>query len=211
MQKPAVTEHEIHNLLKERWSPRAFDNKAVETDKLLSLFEAARWSPSGGNSQPWSFIIITQEQAETHEKLIEALTGRNPIWAKNAPVLIVAVAKLNLENPAFSRYAYYDLGQAMAHLTIQAAHVGLHVHQMAGFAGQKIRELFEIPEGYDVVTVSAVGYFGTPEQLPDGMREQELAARIRKPLTDFVFGEYWGQSLPALTSELVEAGVSETK
>lgn len=211
MQKLAETEHQIHNLLKERWSPRAFSSQSVETDKLLSLFEAARWSPSGGNSQPWYFIVVCQEQAETHQKLVETLIGRNPIWAKNAPVLVVAVAKLNLERPAATRYSYYDLGQSIAHLTIQASDLGLHVHQMAGFDNQKIRELFEIPEGYEPVTVSAIGYFGNPEELPDGMREQELATRSRKPLNEFVFGEYWGQPYQALNCELAGTALNESK
>ncbi|MAG36130.1 MAG: hypothetical protein CL878_07795 [Dehalococcoidia bacterium] len=60
MEKPATTDHPIHDVLRVRWSPRAFDPRAVEPDKLLSLLEAARWAPSSSNEQPWHFIVAAQ-------------------------------------------------------------------------------------------------------------------------------------------------------
>src|SRR6266498_3542507 len=95
MKNPAVTDHDIHELLTSRWSPRAYSNRPVEEVKLLSLFEAARWSPSGGNQQPWSFVVIRRDNLETHQQFIEVLSERNRLWAKDAPLLILAVAKPN--------------------------------------------------------------------------------------------------------------------
>ncbi len=198
MYKSAENQYPIHNLLKERWSPRAFASQPVEEEKLLSLFEAARWSPSGGNSQPWHFIVVNQANRELHEKLVATMTGRNPLWTKNVPTLIVTVARMNPERPAANRFAYYDLGQAVAHLSVQAADLGLHVHQMAGYDAAKVRELLEIPDGYEPMTIVAIGYFGKVDDLPEelGLRDDETAPRTRKPLTDFVFGERWNQPLP---------------
>lgn len=197
MVKSAANQYPIHNLLKERWSPRAFASQPVEDEKLLSLFEAARWSPSGGNRQPWHFIVVTQANKELHEKLVGTMTGRNRLWTKNVPTLAVTVVKTNPEMPAANRFAYYDLGQAVAHLSVQAADLGLHVHQMAGYDAAKVRELLEIPDGYEPMTIVAIGYFGKVDDLPQemGLRDDETAPRTRKPLTEFVFGERWNQPL----------------
>jgi len=195
MQKPAETQFAIHGLLKNRWSPRSFSNQPVEPEKLASLFEAARWSPSGGNSQPWSFIAVTQENGELHQKLVETMTGNNPRWAHLAPVLILSLARLNAEKPEANRFAYYDLGQAVAHLSVQASALGLDVHQMGGFDRVKARELFEIPEGYDLMTVIAIGYPGNLDDLPDDLRERELLPRTRKTVTEIAFQERWNRPL----------------
>src|SRR5436305_11547407 len=103
MGNPATNQYPIHHLLKERWSPRAFASQPVEEEKLVSLFEAARWSPSGGNRQPWHFVVVNKANEELHEKLVGAMTGRNPLWAKNVPTLVVTVAKLNPDMPAANR------------------------------------------------------------------------------------------------------------
>ncbi len=204
MDKFAKTEHTIHDLLKGRWSPRAFSSRSVEPARLLRLFEAARWSPSAANIQPWSFVVVTQEQPEIHQKLVEALTGQNPLWAGNAPVLVLAVTKPNPDRPAAKPYAYYDLGQSVAHLSIQAEALGLQLHQMGGFDHEKALQVFEIPEGYEPLTVIAIGYPGKVEDLPEALRERELLGRTRKPLSEFVFEGHWNQPLDSKLS-LVES------
>ena len=205
MEKIAETEHRIHELLKGRWSPRAFSSEPVEPEKLLSLFEAARWSPSAGNTQPWSYVITTAGQPE-HRQLVEALTGQNPLWAGNAPVLVLAVARPNPDRPGAKPYAYYDLGQSVAHLSIQAEALGLQVHQMGGFDHDKVRALFDIPEAFEPLTVIAIGYSGRLEDLPEPLRERELSARTRKPLNEFVYGGHWDTPIAAAPGELSLAG-----
>ena len=195
MQKPADTQYAIHDLLKNRWSPRAFSSRPIEPEKLISLFEAARWSPSAGNSQPWSFVVATHKNLTVHEKLVATMTGNNPRWAQRVPVLILALARTNPEKPEANPFAYYDLGQAVAHLTIQAAALGLDVHQMGGFDRMRARELFEIPDGYDLMTVIAVGYPGDPANLPDDLRDRELLPRTRKPVSEIAFQERWNQPI----------------
>lgn len=194
MEKPAVTDHAIHDLLKARWSPRAFSHQPIETDKLLSLFEAARWSPSGGNSQPWSFVVGLRGDA-THDKLVETLMGRNVDWAVNAPVLMLAVAKIEHKPGVMNRFAPYDLGQAVAHMTVQASALGLFVHQMAGYNAEAVRRLLDIPDTHEPLTMIAIGYQGRVDDLPDDLRARELEDRSRKPLKEFVFGERWNQTL----------------
>jgi nitroreductase len=204
LQKPAETQYAIHDLITERWSPRAFSSRPVEQDKLLSVFEAARWAASGGNRQPWTFIIASKEDAALHEKLVSIMTGRNPDWARNAPVLVLSVAQLNPRIPvAGQRYPYYDVGQAAANMAIQAEALGLHVHQMAGFDANKARELFEIPEGYEPLTIIAIGYQGDLEDLPEDLREHERLPRTRKPLSEMVYAGRWNQPLALTETQAV--------
>ena len=86
MEKPAVTQYPIHELLKNRWSPRAFSQRPVQLETLFSLFEAARWAPSGGNLQPWAFLFTTAG-SQAHERFAEILSENNRVWAVNAPIL----------------------------------------------------------------------------------------------------------------------------
>ena len=203
MQKPAHTTYPIHDLLKNRWSPRAFSSQPIDTEAILSLFEAARWSPSGNNLQPWSFIVTTPADPGPHAKLVSTLIGFNALWAQNTPILVMGVVQREREAGKPNPYAWYDLGQAVAHLSIQASALGLAVHQMAGFDHPKASELFELPEGYDPVIVFALGYPGDPEQLSAELRTRELAPRTRKPLGEFVFNGVWKE--PILREETVNS------
>ena len=205
MDKFAVNNHPIHELLRRRWSPRAFSSQPVESDKLLSLFEAARWSPSAANTQPWYFIVATQDDPEEFSKLLAVLTERNQRWAKSVPVLLLAVARRVTDDGHENRWASYDLGQSMAHLSIQATNLGLSVHQMAGLDPARARDAFGIPEGYEAITAGAIGYPGEPNDLPEDLRDRELAERSRKELTEFVFEGAWEK--PYAQTGLEAAGI----
>jgi nitroreductase len=206
MEKLAEVNHSIHDLLQKRWSPRAFSSRPVESEKLLSLLEAARWSPSGANEQPWSFVVATRTDHAAHEKFVDFLAGTNRLWAANAPILMLTVAKQNRQSGAPNRHAGYDVGQAVAHMTVQATALGLVVHQMGGFDVDKARQHLAIPEGYEPMTVIAIGYQGSLNDLPKELQDRELSGRSRKPITDFVFSGSWNQPLTHSDKEAV-AGV----
>ncbi len=193
MQKPAITDKDIHPLIKNRWSPRSFDVRSVETVKLQRLFEAARWAPSSFNEQPWRFVAGIKGD-ETWQKIFDSLNEWNQQWAAEAPVLVLTIgstrhAKNNKENAIFK----YDVGQAVACLTVQASADGLVVHQMGGFSKQKAVEHFDIPEDFVPLTVSAIGYQAAPEKLPADFETLERNPRSRKPLEEFVFSGRFGQ------------------
>ena len=196
MDKPADSMYPIHELLRKRWSPRAFSSRPVEREKIFTLFEAARWSPSAANSQPWHFIIASRdEDVEAYSKLTEALTERNRLWSKGVPLLVLTVAQTEREDGKPSPWALYDLGQSVAHLSVQATALGLFVHQMAGFDREEARSLFEIPEGFDPVSVVAIGYYGSVDDLPPEFRDREIEARTRKPLHEFLHHGGWKTAL----------------
>lgn len=195
MQKPASAAHPIHRLIRDRWSPRAFLDKAVEPKLLLSLLEAARWAPSSFNEQPWVFLVATKEQPEEFEKMLGCLMEANQGWAKAAPVLMISVAKLSFtKNGKENRCALHDVGLASAMLTLQAVELGLSTHGMAGIEIEKIRSTYGVPEGYAPMAGWAVGYDGDPDQLEGGLREAEEAPRTRKDQLEFVYGPVWGKS-----------------
>jgi nitroreductase len=192
VKKPAETSVPIHDLIRHRWSPRAFDPRPVEPERLRTLFEAARWAPSSYNAQPWYFIVGTKDDPENYNRVLETFVEFNQGWAKQAPVLALSVAKLTFDDGKPNRHAFHDVGQAAANLTIQAEALGLSVHQMAGIEPEKARKLFHIPADYEAVAGIALGYAGDPSSLGDEMRKRELAPRQRKPLDSFVFTGEWG-------------------
>lgn len=193
MKNPAASDHPIHDLIRHRWSPRAFADKPVAPEVLRSLFEAARWAPSSSNEQPWAFLVATRD-SPSYAKLLSTLVEFNQMWAKNAPVLAIAVSRLSFARSGQpNRNAFYDTGAAVAHLTMEASTRGLFVHQMGGFDPQKAKELFSIPADWEAIAAFVIGYPGDPQALPESLRERELAPRTRKPLSEFVLSGAWGQ------------------
>lgn len=183
----------VHNLIEERWSPRAFEDKSVDESQMQTLFEAARWAPSAMNEQPWRFIYAVKEDRENFDRLFSCLVEGNS-WAKNASALFISVAKLNYDyNGNANSLALHDLGLATGNLLLQATDLGLHVHLMGGFKADKAREVLGIPEGYVPVSMGAVGYAGDPESLPETLKAREVAPRKRKPLEEIVFKGKWEQ------------------
>jgi nitroreductase len=197
MDKPAPVDHPIEEILKRRWSPRAFSDRIVERDKLQRMFEAARWAASSFNEQPWSFIVATKEKPDEYAALLSCLTEKNQQWARRAPVLMVSVAKLNFEkNGKPNRHAFHDVGMAVSNLIVQATALGLYVHQMAGFSVETVRETYGVPEGFEPVAAVAVGYPDDPNVLPEQFRQQEVGPRERKPIDSFIFEAKWGETSP---------------
>jgi Nitroreductase len=190
LQKQANAQYPIHDLISQRWSPRAFSDRPVELEKLSSLFEAARWAASAANKQPWSFIYATKENSADFERLAGIMFDNNRIWAQNAPALVLAIAKRG-EYAGYEYMTYYDLGMAAGNLVTQAVELGLVTHQMAGFDKGKAHSELHIPEGYDPLTMIAIGYPGDYEDLPEALRERELAERTRQPQEEFVFEGSW--------------------
>jgi nitroreductase len=195
MDKPANTDYPVSAAIEARWSPRALKPESVSPEQMRSLLEAARWTASAFNEQPWRFIVALRVETEKFERMLGCLVPGNQQWAHNAGALILTVAR-----EAFTRNdkpngsARYDVGQAASALALQATELGLRVHQMAGIDSDKIRETYAVPDGYAPLTGIAVGYPGPIEVLPEGFRDSEAAPRERKPQAEFVFSGSWGDA-----------------
>lgn len=197
MQKPAENVYPVHDLIRQRWSPRAFSEQEVESWKVCSLLEAARWAPSSYNEQPWRFFVGSRNTTPEALALLQSLLVPGNAWALKAPVLILSVAKLQFTlNGKPNRHAFHDVGLSMAGLVFQAEALGLATHQMAGFDADKAVTALHIPEGYAPVAMNAVGYPGSPDSLEGPLKENELAPRSRKPLQELVFTTAWGNRYP---------------
>ena len=191
--EPSVTDHPVHDLIAQRWSPYAFADRPVSRADLLSLFEAARWAPSSYNEQPWSYIVAIREEPEEFARLLSCLVDGNQVWAKAAPVLALGCTRLNfVKNGKPNDAAQHDLGLASANLLVEATARGLVVHQMIGILPDRARQLYQVPDGVRPLTGLAIGYFGDSAKLPEGVRERDAARRPRKPVKEFVFGGKWG-------------------
>lgn len=181
----------VNTLIEKRWSGRAFSDRKVEEEKIHSLFEAVRWAPSSMNEQPWRFILTYKGERE-YEQLFSTLKPGNQLWAGEAPVLILTVVKTVFSRTGYSNtYAWHDLGLAMGHFGLQATELGLNLHQMAGFDHQFAKELFNLPENYEPATIIALGYLGTPDELPEKYQTSEQAPQTRKKIEEFVFQQAW--------------------
>ncbi|HCS60426.1 MAG TPA: nitroreductase [Microbacterium sp.] len=186
LDRTAETSVPVHEVLAARWSPRAYEAATpIDEDKLTAALEAARWSPSAYNAQPWRFVIARRGSA-LHTDIVESLIGFNQTWATSAGALIVAVAETVDDQGRVITHAAYDVGQAVAHLTVQAHHDGLFVHQMSGFDVAAVAARIALEERFTPLTVLAIGDLGDPSTLSDQLRERETAPRTRRALTETV-------------------------
>jgi nitroreductase len=195
--KAATTHSKVHALIRSRWSPRAFSDKEVPAGDLAAILDAARWAASSYNEQPWRFIVATKQDPEAYQKLLGLLLPFNQAWAKTAPVLILMAAKKTFtHNHTPNKYALHDTGAALANLFLQATALGLHAHGMAGFDYDRARSELKIPDDYETAAFVALGYAGSPDQLPDAQKKSELGPRSRKPLSEIVFTTTWESPFP---------------
>jgi glutaminyl-peptide cyclotransferase len=187
--KVAATDHDVIDVIRHRWSPRSFDaSRPLTRDEQHQLFEAARWAPSSGNEQPWQFLVADRfEQPEAFAKILSALNESNQSWAKSAPVLVMVSTRPSGADGKPNRYAWYDTGQAVSLLTIQATSMQLGLRQMAGFNRDRAREVCELNDLCEPVVMMAIGHVGEAETLPlPRHRETETQPRARRKISEFV-------------------------
>lgn len=188
----------LNPILAGRRSVRAFRDRPVSEEDLTALMEAARWTPSSGNLQPWRFLARISD--ESRAELAPCLSRGNQ-WALKAPLLLVLVTRLDWTTRTNGLdFALYDCGQAAFALTVEAEARGLRVHQMAGWVRETLQATLRLPESVTPVTVIAVGYEGDTASLDESLRQKELRPRTRKSLPEIwamnVWPETWGTGVP---------------
>ena len=177
----------LHQLLRDRWSPREFLDKAIEPDKLRALFEAARWAASCFNEQPWRFVIAAKANPDEFQKMLGVLVEKNQQWAHTAYLLGFTAGKRTFtHNGAPNRFGLHDTGAASENLAVEATALGLHAHFMGGFDAQKARTEFHVPDDFEIGAAFAVGYI-------DEARVK-APERKRRELDEIVFGRDWGKA-----------------
>lgn len=204
------TEHtdskfQILPLLRERYSPRVFSDQPISEVELRSLFEAGRWAASSYNRQPWR-IIWGIKGSKTYDRIFEVLSEFNQSWANNAPVLLLTAYKKTTDEGKENFHALHDLGLFMGNVTMQAQHLGIALHHMAGVDFENAKTKFKFPEEYHIATAVAVGYYGgNPEELSEELQKQEGPEdRTRLMQREFTFnGDFMDQE-PGLETDNAE-------
>jgi len=189
----------LHPLIANRWSPRSFDPRhEVDDDTLVGLLEAARWAPSSSNRQPWRFAVARRGTA-LHAALLDALHEGNRRWAGDAAALVVALAERRRDGRPVPTAAY-DVGLAVAQMTLQAEASGLATHQMGGFDHERVRAVLAVGDDLAPLVVVAIGRRDDPQRLPVDLRAREEGTRHRRPLT---------QSLVLVDEQGLDLGTGE--
>ncbi len=134
---------------------------------------------------------------QTHNEVawqfaVSCLAPKNQLWAKDAPLLIMACANEEFShNGSANRWAQYDTGAASENICLQATSMGLFAHQMGGFDAERAHKIFKIPQQITPVAMIAVGYYGDINNLEPDFVAGEEAARERKPLhNNFFSGDF---------------------
>jgi len=176
----------VHKLITDRWSPRAFDDRAVDYDKIHLLFEAAKWAPSSRNAQPWRFIFATKEMSD-YKVFIDLMTEVNQQWASTAPLLVMPLAQvISTYKNRPNRLAFFETGMAVGNLLAQATAMDLMVHQMSGYDHERAKETLVIPTRYEPMSIMAIGYKGEPAKLPSDVAAWEKRERTRMEMSKFL-------------------------
>ena len=173
-------DHLIDKIFLDRWSPRAMTGETIPQEELMVLFEAARWAPSSYNNQPWR-ILYARRESEHWPLFFDLMAEFNQGWARNAAVLIVFISKTTFDFSGEASVTHsFDTGSAWENLALQGWLKGLVVHGMQGFDYERARTALNIPEGFQVEAMAAVGHPADPEKLPADLREKEFPSERRK-------------------------------
>ncbi len=184
--QPAPARRPLHDLIRLRFSGRAFDSKPIEREKLLACLEAACWAPSLSNEQSWSFVVGVKGEGSAWQKIYDTLMKGNQVWNTPVPVLILACAKKKTSKGEDYHHAWHDLGAACENLHLQAVALGLRTHPMAGFDPARAHESLGLSADVDAVTVISMGYPSSPDVLNEPQKSWEKAPRTRKAFEDSV-------------------------
>lgn len=152
--------------VKHRRSVRKYKKEPFPMEELIPLIEAARWAPSAGNSQPWEFLLINDEDT------VRALKSVSPGWLRDAPALIVVCLNRYRE----TNWSYVDIGAAVQNILLYAHSKGYGCCPIGSFAVDTVKELLELPAQLEPVLFMTVGF-------PD----EEPSATTRLPLEELIF------------------------
>jgi nitroreductase len=184
--------------LRNRMSPIVFDETNFEKEKLPTLVEAARWAPSCSNNQSWNYVFVNKK--DTTRMALEDALSRGNAWAKKAPYLVAVAADpdQDCKDNGLPFYAY-NAGLSVMCLTIEAEHLGLRVHQMAGWDEQKVKQALGYPSNFRVIVMFALGYEANIKSiwatLDDRTRNKIAKPRERKPPSENFFSGNYGKRL----------------
>ena len=184
-----IPDHKVHPVFAGRWSPRAYTGEAISDADLFTAFEAARWSPSAGNAQPWRFIYAKRDSA-AWLKFFDLLAEVNKRWAVQSAALVVVISqKLRRDQSGVlqpSKFHSYDTGAAWQSFALQASLLGWSTRGIGGFDRDKARAVLNIPDDYHVEAALTIGRQADSSILPPELQEKEKPTG-RLPVSELIF------------------------
>jgi nitroreductase len=188
----------VHELITNRWSGVSYDpEREVSDDDLRAMAEAARWAPSCFGDEPWRVLFCNRASDQASwQKAFDCLAEGNQPWCQHAPVLVIICADTQFsQNDKPNGWCEYDTGAAALSICLQARHLGMMTHQMAGFDPEAARTVFAIPERIKPIAMMTIGYQANESKIPDQFRDRELAPRKRNALGEHFYLGGWGEAL----------------
>ena len=158
------------------------------TDELIKDFaECAQITASCFNNQPWRYVFVYER--EMLNKMHETLSTGNE-WVKKASMIIAVLGKQEDDCVIRDRIYYrFDIGMATEAIILRATELGLVAHPIAGYSPKKTREVLNIPEDIDVITLVIVGKHS--DKIDSVLSEKQIEAEKKRPrripIDDFVY------------------------
>ena len=184
--KTASTKYPVLDIIKNRWSPRSFSGKAISDESINTIMEAATWSFSAMNEQPWRYIVAKRGTG-LFQSFIELLYPGNKPWNINAAALVLSLRKTTYSGTGkANNIALHDIGSANILLTLQANSMGIYTHVIEGYSKEAAKELLALEEGLEPVVMIAIGYPDAAEKLEEPFKAREISPRSRKDLAEIL-------------------------
>lgn len=178
--KKAQTQNPVLDIIRDRWSARSFSAKPVSAETIQTLVEAASWSFSANNEQPWRYAVA-YKGTPLFDQFFSLLMPGNQPWCKNAAALILSLGKKTYTSNGHPNAAMlHDVGAANMLLTLQANALGIYTHVLGGYDAVKTAEVFKFDEDLVPVYMIAIGYLDDHEKLEEPFRTREITPRSRK-------------------------------
>ena len=189
-------DQDVIDVVRRRWSPVAFRPDPIEAATLARILEAGRWAASSYNEQPWRFLVARRENEAEFAAALGCLVEGNRAWAQHASVLVFVCAEASFShNGKPNSHAWFDSGQALAQMILQATEEGLHAHAMGGYDPIRTRELFAIDPGAETICAVAIGHLDDGSRLPAESAARDRSPRQRRPLSEIAFEGRWGEAV----------------
>ncbi len=179
---------DLHENIRNRWSPYSFSERPLDPEKIKIVLEAAICAPSSFNEQPWLFVYTERDDEASFREFVGFLDETNQVWASQAGALVVNLARLKSSvTRKENYYALHDLGIATGNILNQATALGVDVHIMGGFSRQRVRKYLKLDDEIMPVAVMALGYFGENDQIPEEISVKDRKRRGRKRFEETIF------------------------
>jgi nitroreductase len=179
--------YSVFESIAKRFSPRVFNDEIIPPEHIKSIFEAARWTPSGRNNQPWFFYSI-KKNTKAYEEIKPCIPERNG-WALSAPLIIMACYNPTEPQGTPNIWAQYDLGAAVISLILQAQELGYYSRQIGSYEIEKAKNLSFIEKPFVPFVLIAMGRIGNEKDYihaNKGYIDKDLTPSGRK---DIVYKE----------------------